>query len=707
MSRTAGAHAKTADRLRVLYVEDDPDDVGLLRRALRDARSAIELLDAPTLREALEILEQQTVAAVLLDIGLPDASGLEGLAHVRARHERLPVVVVAGHDDPLLEQDALRAGAQDYILKEKLDSYHLRRAIRHAIERQENLEALAERDLRYALLAEASGDGLWDIDLATGEAHFSARLRTSLDWPAQDARRLEDWFASIHPTDVSEVRETIEACLDGPRDQFELECRLVPRPEEEQRWISVRGCVRRDSGGWPIFLCCAQRDVTERKHDEERVRRNAYHDTVTGLPNRALLIDRIGRSIHRSSRHPEQRFAVLFLDMDDFKLVNDSLGHLAGDQVLVEVAQRLTSCVRPEDTVARLGGDEFVVLLENTTGAGGAIRVAERIRAALAEPISIGNHEVYARASIGIALGDGDGRGPEDLLREADTALYRAKAAGGGYEVFDRSMHAHAVLQLQLEADLIRAVERGEFVPHFQPIVQLETRRLTGFEALVRWNHPTRGLLTPADFLPTASSLRLLAHIDRIVLRQACEWLVELERRDPTASALGISVNRSRESLFLADATDEIREVLSTTNLPPDRLRLEISENALLTDDADMHARLAALRERGVEWHLDDFGTGYSSLSMLARFPIQAVKIDRSFVHRMDADGRAAMIVRGIAGLARDLGIGVIAEGIETERQCDRLVAMGCAEGQGYLIAKPLAPEDAAALVASRPNGRR
>ncbi len=432
--------------MRILYVEASSGDEDLLRRTLVTESSEFESVHVATLGEALQEIERRPFAAVLLDLGLPDSTQLESLQLLHTAHEEVPILVVTGHEDDAFRQLVLQHGAMDYLVKGRWDGYHLRRAIAQAIERQRGLEALADSKRRYELVAEAASDPLWDWSPLSNEGYFSSRLRELLGWSPSFRPTLVDWLGGIHPDDAGTVQAALDACLDGRSELLETEYRLREPNADRARWMYVRGRVQRDAQGAVTRLACSQRDVTERKEQEERIHHDAYHDPVTGLPNRALLLDRIAQAVARQHRHRDQEFAVLFMDMDDFKLVNDSLGHLAGDRVLIAVGERLRQCVRPEDTVGRLGGDEFVILLENAGGTRGAMKVADRIVHALIDPINVGNHELFARASIGITVGRGAGQSPEDILREADTALYRAKARGGGsYEVFDRSMQEQAM----------------------------------------------------------------------------------------------------------------------------------------------------------------------------------------------------------------------------------------------------------------------
>lgn len=443
-----------------------------------------------------------------------------------------------------------------------------------------------------------------------------------------------------------------------------------------------------------------EQNIAERKKSEEQLRHNAYHDGLTNLPNRALFIDRLGCAIKRKKRHKDYLFAVLFIDLDRFKVVNDSLGHMTGDQLLIAIAKRLKSCLRSEDTVARLGGDEFAILLEDIKDVSDAKRIAKRIQEELKLPFNLDAQEVFTSTSVGIALGTTDYDKPEDLLRDADTAMYRAKALGKArYEVFDTAMHDHVVTLLQLETSLSRAFSRQEFRIHYQPIVLLETGRISGFEALVRWQHPTRGLLSPAEFISVAEETGAIIPIGYWVLREACLQMRSWQLQFPE-KPLSISVNLSSKQFSHPDLIKCISQTLQETSLDARSLKLEITESAIMENSESATAMMKQLRDLEVELHIDDFGTGYSSLSYLHRFPVDVLKIDRSFISRMNISDQKAEIVRTIATLARNLGIEATAEGVETAEQMAQLRLLQCKYGQGYFFSKPIDNSAAGAMLA-------
>ncbi len=433
------------------------------------------------------------------------------------------------------------------------------------------------------------------------------------------------------------------------------------------------------------------RDLSVKRQTQEHLLYSTLHDALTGLPNRSLFTERLRHAMRRAARHPDDLFAVLFLDLDRFKDVNDNLGHFAGDELLRAVARRLEACLRPEDTVARLSGDEFAILLESITETSDAGRVAERIEEALSFPINLVGAEVTTSASMGIVTSSMHHDQPEQLLRSADMAMYRAKAAGRArYEMFDRAMHTDALERLQLETDLRRGVEAGEFTLHYQPLVSLRTGRITGFEALVRWEHPERGLVHPADFIPVAEETGLIVPIGRWVLIEACTQIREWQRAHPRVEPLTIGVNLSVKQFSQPDLIEQIGHAIQTTGVSPSSLRLEITEAAIIDKGRHASSILAQIRELGAQVYLDDFGTGYSSLSYLHGLPIDAIKIDRTFVSSMDTDDKNLRLVRTILTLAEIVGVRAEAEGISTAEQLRELRALNCAQGQGYLFSAPI-----------------
>ena len=439
-------------------------------------------------------------------------------------------------------------------------------------------------------------------------------------------------------------------------------------------------------------------EINERQRIEEQLIHDAFHDTLTGLPNRALFIDRLKIALSRFARHSERQFAVFFIDLDRFKLVNDSLGHLNGDSLLVGVARRLEAVLRSSDIVARLGGDEFMIMVEDLNDPNDAFLLAQQIQDALGQSFEIGGHELFVSASIGIALSGGGYTRPDAMMRDADAAMYRAKAAGKARsEIFDKDMHTQGVKRLQLETDLRRAIQRDEFTIRYQPIVNLQTKQIAGFEALVRWQYPERELIAPSEFIAVAEETGMIVQIGQWVLRESCRRMQIWETRrrlfDPSSQPLTMSVNLSCKQFLQPDLVEQVEAALSEAGLPASCLKLEITESHIMENTDLAIAMMNRLRVLGVEFSLDDFGTGYSSLDHLHRLPVSYLKIDRSFVNRMRANGENCEIVQTIIMLAQNFKMSVIAEGIETEEQSGQLRQMGSEFGQGFLFAQPESAE--------------
>ena len=477
------------------------------------------------------------------------------------------------------------------------------------------------------------------------------------------------------------------------------------KPDGTSRWVSTTKMPLCDTAGKIVGTFGVSRDISQRKHFEEQLERQAFFDPLTMLPNRALFMNRLQHLFQRSLRaggrsEGGRLFAVLYLDVDRFKGINDGLGHQAGDELLKEVARRLERCVRPSDTLARLGGDEFTALLEEISSEIDATRVAERINKELAQPFFLLDHEVFATVSIGIALSSSQYERPDDMLRDADTAMYRAKANGRSrHQVFDVDMHQRAVSLLRLETDLRRAIERHELLAYYQPIVDLETNTLRGFEALARWKHPTRGMVMPDVFIPVAEETGQITAIGDWMLAEACRQMRVWQDRYPRTPPLRISVNISTRQLAHANVPEQVQRILNDTGLDPTSLTLEITESALMQNLTTSAAVLQKLHAMSVRLHIDDFGTGYSSLSYLQNFPIHTLKVDKSFVTRMGDAPKQDEIVRAIVSLAQNLGMEVTAEGVETNDQADTLQSLNCTSAQGYLFSRPLPAEEAERII--------
>jgi diguanylate cyclase (GGDEF)-like protein/PAS domain S-box-containing protein len=506
-----------------------------------------------------------------------------------------------------------------------------------------------------------------------------------------------DFQDFVHPDERIAARTKWEQMLSGKIPGYQIETRCI-HSDGHAVWVlwSVSQATVEDSES-AHFIFQVQ-NITDRKAAEERLLHDAFHDALTGLPNRALMIDHLKLAIARNKRKSDLTFAVLFLDLDRFKVVNDSLGHMIGDQLLIGIARRLEGCVRPGDTVARVGGDEFTILLEDLTDVREAVSVAERIQEDLKLPFNLSGRDVFTTVSVGIAPGSVSYNHPDEILRDADTAMYRSKSLGKArHEMFDEEMQARTVNLLQMENDLRRAFERNEFFVNYQPIIALDDFRLCGFEALVRWQHPDRGLISPAEFIPIAEEGGQILQIGEWVLREACYQLQRWQEKYPSDKPLYMTVNLSAKQFAQPDLVDRVRDILSETKINPAFLKLEITESVVMDDFETAAAMLSQLRALGVRLSIDDFGTGYSSLTYLHRFPIDTLKIDRSFITRLDKEN--VEIVRTILMLAENLGMDAVAEGVETQEQMALLRNLSCQSGQGYFFSKPVNITDAEAII--------
>ena len=511
---------------------------------------------------------------------------------------------------------------------------------------------------------------------------------------------LRDFLSVTHPDDLPTALSNIGQLLKGKVQASQMEKRYIHKAGHEV-WVHWSVSLVRDHYSKSVHLIFQIQDITDRKLAEQQLHHDAFHDALTGLPNRALFMDHLKLAIARSRRNTSTRFAVLYLDLDRFKVINDSLGHTIGDQLLVGIADRLKKNLRPGDTVARLGGDEFTVLVEDIADDTEAVQVAERVQKELSVPFTLSGREVFTTVSMGIAPSATGYERAEDILRDADTAMYRAKSMGKArYEIFDKAMHARAINLLQMETDMRRALERDEFILHYQPIVALDNFRLRGFEALVRWQHPERGFISPMDFIPVAEETGMIVQLGEWVMREACAQMNRWQKMFPLDHPLFVTVNLSSKQFTQATLISTFAMILKETGVKPQSVKLEITESVVMENVDTATDMLRQLRSLGVKLAIDDFGTGYSSLSYLHRFPIDTLKIDRSFVTRMSENNENVEIVRTIVVLAQNLGMDVVAEGVETNEQLVILQKLGCENGQGYFFSKPVNADGAEKIIA-------
>ncbi len=558
---------------------------------------------------------------------------------------------------------------------------------------------LAERDQLFQLITENAADMIAVVDGAGNRIYNSPAYQHILGYSAEELRATSS-IEQIHPDDRDRVLEAAHKARSTGQGQ-RMEYRIRHK-DGSWRILESTASAILNARGEIEKLVIVNRDISERKRAEELLAHNAFHDGLTNLPNRALFLDRLQRALVLSKRHTDYKFAVLFIDIDEFKVFNDSLGHTVGDEVLVQISHRLTASLREvdtiarpqlepsrDDTLARLGGDEYTILLEDIRNPSDAIRVAERLQSRLAVPFTVHGYEIVVNASVGIALSTAACDHAEDLLRDANIAMYRAKRAGKARcEVFDAAMHDGAVRRLELETKLRKGLELGEFRTHYQPIVSLKTGRITGFEALTRWQCGER-LLSPAQFIAVADETGLIIPMNRLLLRESCEQLRAWQAQFPAQPPLTMSVNITSKEFAHPNLAKGIGEILQQTGLDPDQLQLEITETIAMGDPEKAAAVFSELKSLGVRLSVDDFGTGYSSLSRLQQFPVDSLKIDRAFISHMDSDAESHKIVQVIIMLAQTLGLVTVAEGTETERQVDQLKALDCGFAQGYYFSQP------------------
>jgi diguanylate cyclase (GGDEF)-like protein/PAS domain S-box-containing protein len=556
-------------------------------------------------------------------------------------------------------------------------------------------DALRESEERYALAVRGSKDGLWDWDLRQNRLVYSPRWKAMLGFSEEEIRpHPDEWFRRVHPEDLINLQLGVNNHLSNKAPYLESEYRIRHK-DGGYRWMLCRGQAVWDDNGKASRIAGSQTEITDRKAAEARLIHYAYYDELTGLPNRALFLDRLTMAISRAGRNPTFKYAVLFLDLDHFKDVNDTLGHLVGDQLLIEVGKLLQKRMRAVDTVARLGGDEFVILLEEIKVSDAATEVATWILKALADPFQMKGHEIYISASIGVVLSETGYDQPDEILRDADIAMYHAKSQGKSrFEVFDPTLRYRILERHELIADLRRAIEHDELRVFYQVISSLKSGEVNGVEALVRWEHPVRGLMLPMDFIPLAEETGLIIAIDRWVLRQACNQLRRWQAEFATLDHLTISVNMSSRQMVQSDLVDFVASVLAETRTPASNLNLEVTENVIVENREITIEVSNRLRALGVQIHIDDFGIGYSSLGYISHLPVNALKIDRSFIHNMNEDDHEMSIVHTILTLSSKLGVDAIAEGVETEKHLVKLAELGCDFAQGFYLSPPL-PADA------------
>ena len=625
---------------------------------------------------------------VLVDLHLKSPlSGIDLAKKIHADFD-IPVIFISSSADTRTLHSALPAQAYG-LINQPFEIHDLKSSIILSLYKHSMNRKLRESEERYALALRAANDGIWDWNIKTNKIHYSPRWMEMLGLQEDDlSADPQEWFDLIHPDDKESFQENLNSHLNGATPHFELEYR-IKHSNDEFLWVLSRGVSVMDTKGVPYRMAGSQSDITARKLVEERLAHDALHDSLTGLPNRVLFLDRLQNRVERTKRNPDHLFAVMFIDLDRFKVVNDSLGHAAGDQLLVTVATRIKQCLRPEDTVARLSGDEFAILLDSINEVRDAGQVADRIRSKLITTTVLGAIERSPTASIGIVIFDPSYPTSEELLRDADSAMYHAKSKGGNqYQIFDKSMLTSAVELIQLEGELKRAVERKEWLCYYQPIFSLVSGKPVGAEALLRWQHPFRGILLPKDFINVAEETGAIVPIGEHILRDACKqakiW------RESQYPRFYVSVNLSARQFQDENLVNKVEKIIHEAELPGEALRLEITENIAIKNTELTKKVLEELEKLGIRTSIDDFGTGYSSLSYLKNFPLNVLKIDQSFVKDLQVNEKNKSLVVAILSMARSMGLEVVAEGVEKDEQLNFLRSQSCDNVQGFLLSHPL-----------------
>jgi diguanylate cyclase (GGDEF)-like protein/PAS domain S-box-containing protein len=684
----------------LLLVEDNLGDARLLREMFNDQDSQnTELTHVKSISEAEKHLLDHAVDIIVLDLGLPDAQGVSAVRRTHAAAPHIPLVVLTGLDDEVMAAQALQEGAQDYLIKGEIDARSLLRSLRYAVERKNAEEALFVEKERAQVTLNSIGDAVICTDISGNITYLNLVAEKMTGWQLQEAagRPMAEVFRILDATSRETIPNPMEMAVGENRTaHLPPNCILLRRDGSE---IPIEDSVSpiHDREGQVTGAVIVFSDMSVARAMTLQMAHSAQHDFLTGLPNRMLFNDRVSQAIILAPRHAKN-VAVLFLDLDGFKHINDSLGHPIGDKLLQSIASRLVHCVRGSDTVSRQGGDEFVVLLSEVEHSEDAAITARKMLQTVAEPHSIDQHDLHVTTSIGLSVFPDDGHDAETLIKNADTAMYQAKENGRqSYQFFKPAMNVRAVERQSIEESLRRALEREEFALHYQPKVNLRTGEITGAEALIRWTHPARGPVSPAQFIPVAEDCGLILPIGNWVLREACKqaraWL---DAGLPLGTmAVNISAMEFRHDNFL----ESVFAILGETGLDPKSLELELTESVLMKRAESAASVLQTLKARGVQVAVDDFGTGYSSLSYLRKFPVDALKIDQSFVREITIVPDDTSIVTAIISMARSLKLRVVAEGVEKLEQLKFLQAHQCEEAQGYYFSRPVLPEQFAKLL--------
>ncbi len=685
---------------RVLHIGGNTTDARRIREALAGSSSEPFSVEwVCRLSDGLERLATRQMSAVLLDLQLSDYPGLDALAILVRAAPATPILVVGTDDDREVARQVIRAGAHDYLLTSHLDSYWLPRALCHAIERKLSEDAFLAETERLMARLNSRGDALVTTDIAGLVTYLNSIAEALTGWPGAEAagRPLEEVLQIVDGAARESAAGRVARAIPGNQtSNLPVNFTLIRRNGSESA-IERTAAPTHDRLGLVTGMAIVFRDISAARAMSLRMSHLASHDPLTDLPNRLLLSDRLAGALALARRH-QRRLAVLFLDIDRFKYINDSLGHLLGDELLRAVGREVAMCVRSSDTVSRHGGDEFVVLLSELEHTEDAAVGAQKIIAALAGPFTLAGHELHITVSIGISVYPDDGEDAEMLLKTADMALYHAKEQGRDcYQFFKPDLNVRAVERQSIEAGLHSALDKREFELFYQPQMNLKTGAIVGAEALIRWRHPDRGLVEPAQFVPIAEDCGLIKPIGRWVVHEACRQAQAWQDAGlrPIPVSVNISALEFRNKGFLRNVVD----ILNETSLDPHYLQIELTESVLMANVESTNSVLHALKTLGVQLAIDDFGTGWSSLSYLSQFPIDALKVDKSFVHEITPGSHTAPIVSAVISMGKSLKHRVIAEGVETRDQLTFLQAEGCCEAQGYYLGRPLIAQQLAQVL--------
>lgn len=687
--------------LRVLLISDDSEYGELLARLVSSEKEPSFLVKSVlTLRKAKEILSETTLDVVLIDLSLPDGAGIDGFYQIASSARSEAIVVLTNLDDKSLGLEAVLHGAQDYLVKGQIDEKLMGHVLQYAYSRKKAESELKEKEVRYQYILRVTNDAIWSWDFDKNLMEWNGGMRSLFGYAAHDVGTEAGWHHErIHPEDRSRVLNGIQRTIAEGTHVWTDEYRYRPNSGEYALVID-RGYIIYDEKGRAVRMIGAIQDVTEKRRSEEKIKQLAYFDSLTNLPNRFLLVDRLQQAIIAAHRY-KQIVAVMSLDLDRFKRINDTLGHAVGDQLLKSISDRLTTLLYETDTVTRTGGDEFAILLPQMKKIQSAVKVAEKIFTAFRAPFFIKGYELFMSCSMGISFYPGDGQDPEILLKNADSAMYLAKEKGrNNYQLYLSAMNAKAFERLEMENSLQHALERNELRVHYQPFIDLKTHEITGMEALLRWEHPTRGLLQPFEFLPLAEETGLIVPIGEWVLRTACRQNKDWQNMG--FWPLRVAVNLSYLQLRDVNLVQLIANTLEETGLDPSYLELELTENIITQNLEDQLMALGELKAMGVKFSIDDFGIGQSSLSALKRYPINTLKIDRSFVSEIPDNTDDAAIAIAIISMAHSLKLEVIAEGVETREQADFFQSMLCDKVQGFYFSKPVPASEFSGLLSAK-----